>query len=297
MINEQHPVDNSKPGAPEIVDHWLRKALLHHKKPIVVEDHSGAIIEFENAFNGIVAKHSVLSNASPFIGIFPAEIHAIAHTRGGDRKATTQEFFAGAPAGKKVIVLHVGSTEASVPEYSQNLTVTEHNRAQFVWLRAKDLNAYRADGWLNQFLELSFDDAKQLAECNDREKLPRELAALENDCPEFLDIILPGRIENRLAFRLLCEAAKVVAEENAKRTAKGEQTSNTAALSGITIHAPKDLGEWLAPFGKEISQVAGMIGSGDVKEAAGHVLEAVNGHGDLADAITKFLNLSEIQNS
>lgn len=300
MINEKHAQSSSIPGAPEIADHWLRKALLYDAKLIVVEDHSGTIIGSGNSFNGIVAGHSVLNNASPFTNNLSVEIHAVAHTSGGDRNATTREFFTGSQAGKKVIVLHVGS-RGPVPKYAPNSTFTEHNGAQFVWLRATDLNAYRADGWLGQFLEVGFDDAKKLAKCNDREELPPELAKLEEDCPEFLDIILPGRIENRLAFRLLCEAAKVVAEENTKRKAKGEQTSITAALSGITIHAPKDLGEWLAPFGKstpeEISQVAGMIGSGDVKKAAGHVLEAVNGHGDLADAITKFLNLTESQNS
>jgi hypothetical protein len=103
-----------------------------------------------------------------------------------------------------------------------------------------------------------------------------------------------------LAFHLLCEATKMVEEKNIRRMANREQTSNTAELSTITIHVPTGLGAWLAPFGKskpeEISQVAGMIGSGVAKEAAEKVLNAVNGSGDLPEAITKFLKLSEPQN-
>lgn len=103
-----------------------------------------------------------------------------------------------------------------------------------------------------------------------------------------------------LAFRLLCEATSIVEEESAKRMAKGEQTSNTAELSTITIHAPTGLDAWLAPFGKskpeEISQVAGLVGSGVVKEAAEKVLNAVNRSGDLSEAIADFLKLSEPQN-
>ena len=68
----------------------------------------------------------MLSNASPFTGNLPEEIHAIAHTSGGDRKATTEGFFTGASAGKKVIVLHVGSTA----RFLRILKNTDRHRAQ-----------------------------------------------------------------------------------------------------------------------------------------------------------------------
>jgi hypothetical protein len=290
-INEPHPQDTQMPGA-VFNDRWERKGLLHGNNLLVVEDWTGAITGIVQRFTGTVALHNVILNANPFAGELPEVIHAIAHTQSGLREVTTEKFFTATPSGKKVIVLHVGST-GPVPEYDLKSIVTEQNGAQFVWLRATDLNAYRADGWLDQFLELGFDDAKKLTECNDRAHLPPGIAKLEEDCPEFLDIILPGRIENRLAFRLLCEAAKAVQEENKKRKANGEQASATAKLSSITIHAPKDIGEWLAPFGgkgeEDIPRMAGMIGSRDVRTAARNILNLVNGKGDLSDAITKFL--------
>jgi hypothetical protein len=112
-----------------------------------------------------------------------------------------------------------------------------------------------------------------------------------------LDRFLNPNPEAPLAFRLLCEATKVVEEENTKRTANGEQTSNTALLSNITIHAPSNPAEWLAPFGKKpdeakaIEYVAGLIGSDKVKARAEAVLKAVNGNGEtLQKRIGEFLN-------
>jgi len=73
-------------------------------------------------------------------------------------------------------------------------------------------------------------------------------------------------------------------------------TSHTAELQGVTIHAPKDLAEWLAPFdghgANDIARVAGLVGSGDLRVAAENVLKAADGSGNLPDAINVFLELS-----
>ena len=111
----------------------------------------------------------------------------------------------------------------------------------------------------------------------------------------------PSDVGLLLAFRLLCEAAKVVEDENNKRKAKGERTSNTAEFSGMTIHAPKDLSAWLAPFDKskpeDIPVVARLIGSGDVNKAAEAVLNAVANKTELKGLIEEFLKLSTTKNS
>ena len=103
------------------------------------------------------------------------------------------------------------------------------------------------------------------------------------------------------AFRLLCEAAKIVEEENKKRKETGADETNKAELSGITIHAPKGLPEWLAPFegigASDILRVSGMIGSDNVRTLAEKVFIAANGEGDLSDVIITFLNDCETKKS
>ena len=184
---------------------------------------------------------------------------------------------------------------SSQPLNGKNQTHAELNDKVRFYM--KDRHAYEQVGhWLSEFLKLTFEQAKRITGFKTR----AEAHEFEAEFSHFLDIILPGRVDDLLAFRLLCEATKVVAEENTQRTAKGEQTSNTTELASITIYAPSSVAEWLAPFGKskpeEISQVAGMVGSGVVKEAAEKVLNAVNGSGDLPEAITDFLKLRKPQN-
>lgn len=261
-------------------------------KQLVLHDHlSGLCLPTTGARSIIVAAVSF----DNVVGSIQADdlaspVRMVAHI-GGTRQDVTLMLF-GADAtdtARQTIILQV-SSQAATSDSAINNNV--------VWLSMKSREAYKkvAD-WLPQFLDLSFDDAVEIAKATDRAKVPPEI---ERRCPEFLDIIVPRRIENLLAFRLLCEAAKVVEKENNKRKAKGEKMSNTAEQSGITIHAPVDIGDWLAPFGgsgaEDIAHVAGMIDSGAVK-AAEVVLKAANGDGNLSDAITKFLNLSETQNS
>lgn len=72
---------------------------------------------------------------------------------------------------------------------------------------------------------------------------------------------------NLLAFRLLCEAKQACGIES------------KAEINGITVHAPENIGHWLAPFGKSkvehIGEVAVMIGNGELKTKAKAVLDAV----------------------
>jgi hypothetical protein len=160
-----------------------------------------------------------------------------------------------------------------------------------------DGSSFRRDDekWVTEFLTLTFDQAKKLSALSVRSQAHE----FEEGFAHFLDIILPGRVENLLAFRLLCEASKFVTESKAKKSKDYDAASHSCKQDGITIHAPGDtpekLGEWLTPFGKskpeEISQVAALIGSGEVKTAAENVLNAVHKSGDLQGAIDKYLKL------
>ncbi|MBE0541753.1 MAG: hypothetical protein IH623_10245 [Verrucomicrobia bacterium] len=281
-----------------------RIALQIDSKALVVSDHAYPIpqrpdSDGQSKYDANVSRVAIACDVPEFCGESPDVVHCVAHTD----KATRSEdfmrnFFDGTAANKKVIILHVANEPLKDECPSKKLEIKDG--PTFYWLSMKDRSSYERESekWLGEFLKLTPEQAEELLKSGDRSDVP---IAIENQSARFLDIILPACIENRLAFRLLCEAAKVVAEENTRRSAKGEQTSNTVELSGIIIHAPKDLGEWLAPFGKseseEIPQVAGMIGSGDVKTAAENVLKAVNEDGNLSEAITKFLNPSVIQNS
>ncbi len=106
---------------------------------------------------------------------------------------------------------------------------------------------------------------------------------LEESLKEFLD---PG-CEALLAFRLLCEATKAC---------DGKPDKKNAFDTGLSIHAPQDLGMWLEPFGKNpdekdaLEHVAGMIGSDKIKDKAKAVLESVTKTDTLLkSAIEEFL--------
>jgi hypothetical protein len=101
-----------------------------------------------------------------------------------------------------------------------------------------------------------------------------------------------------LALRLLCEAWEQV-------SLKKELT-----VCDITIHAPVSIWQWLGLFGitkphdetkkadaQMIDQVAGMIGSGDIRTKAKAVLEAANGTGDLTEAIGEFLKPKQVNSA
>ncbi|MEI8040601.1 MAG: hypothetical protein WCL11_04275 [Verrucomicrobiota bacterium] len=259
---------------------------------LVVSDHAYPIPERPDSngqlkYDATVSRVEIAHDVPEFCDESPDLVHCVAHTERAKRPDEfMKKFFDGTPAGKKVIIVHVASSP--IPEEIKSEKMEIPLGPTFYWLSMKDRAAYdREPGkWLSEFLTLTAQQAEDLVNYGDRSDVP---SVTENDCARFLDIILPRRIEQRLAFRLLCEA----------KEACGEQDSTE--LCGITIHAPKDLGEWLEPFGgsgaHDISRVAGMIGSGNIKAAAELVLKAVNENGHLSDAITNFLNVSESQNS
>lgn len=88
--------------------------------------------------------------------------------------------------------------------------------------------------------------------------------------------------EPLLAFRLLCEAKKEC----------GSEDSKPFGSTGITIHAPKKLNEWLAPFdGKDendIERVSGLIASEPVKAKVKAVFESVPDNDNVRRAISEF---------
>ena len=258
-------------------------------KLLVLHDHTCGIRLENGQLNGSVATVRILENCHTFSGTTPDVIHVVAHTSDFNRISMTNAFFSGNASGKQVIVLHVASG-GFVQHVCEN---TNHSDANFVWLSQKDTHlAYRkVSEWLPEFMKLDFKTAEDLARIAN-ESDHGQASAYETDYAHLLDIILPGRIENRLAFRLLCEAYKC------------KRIDNKNDCEGIEIHAPEGIGQWLAPFGKveggddaakakAIDEVAGMIGSGEVKKRAKAVLEAGNGTGDLKKAIGEFLNPEE----
>jgi hypothetical protein len=266
MINELQPTNPNLPGSPHVSGKWIRKALLVNEKLLVAEDHTGEIGESHGKFTTTVAHHTLQAGCVPFFTQVPKEIHAVAHTNGG-RQSPHDNFFVSDAPDYKVIVVHAG--RGVVPTY--NNPQTKHQQADFIWLRVQDLVAYGEGKWLNQFVNLSFKQAVKLASFKDRV----DASEFESDFAALLDILFPGRVENRIAFRLLCDAYKF------------RKIDNQSKCGGIEIHAPEDIGQWLAPFGKEpgdndaakakaIDDVASMIGSGDIKTKAKAVLETAN---------------------
>jgi hypothetical protein len=96
--------------------------------------------------------------------------------------------------------------------------------------------------------------------------------------------------EFEMAFRLLCETKQACGRDSKKEDYNG---------TGITIHAPMILEDWLVPFGKHptdadaIDHVAGMIGSSDIETRVKTILDAVcvesQGAEKVLDAIGVFL--------
>lgn len=287
------------PSNPPADNRWTQRVCATTKptKKLVLHDHSNGLYLPGNQYDSLKVadvefkEHVAVSTDDATL------VHAVAHVE--SRDAFTRGVFESAnnfqtEDSRQLIVLQVSRTE-SVADVS-------HASDKVVWLAMKSRAAYmEVQLWLPEFLKLDFITAGTLAgvaAAGDRSKATQ----CENDYAHLLDIILPGRVENLLAFRLLCEATKVVAAENTKRTTNAEQESNTAELSGITIHAPKHIGEWLSPFGEnssetDIPKVAGMIGSGYVKTAAENVLKAVVQNQDPSEAITNFLKADRPQNS
>jgi hypothetical protein len=205
-------------------------------------------------------------------------VHAICHI---DTNRTNIQFFDPTCAQfPKVIALHVSSTPQSGSDHaSDNSTV---------WLSMKDGACYRdSNDWLPEFLSLDFRTAKDLVEIakvGDRSNA----SEYESEFAHLLDIILPGRVEHSLAFRLLCEAQKCM------------KIDGKSDCVGIEIHSPEGIDQWLDPFGrkqgtdlvataKAIDEVSSLIGSGTIKNKAKAVLHAVNGSGKLSEAIDDFL--------
>lgn len=91
------------------------------------------------------------------------------------------------------------------------------------------------------------------------------------------------RSDELLAFRLLCEAKQICGSDPKKE------------FAGITVYSPMSIDDWLRPFGvansDRIADVAGKVGSGDIKDKATAVLNAARGEAGLkvAEAISDFL--------
>ncbi len=112
-----------------------------------------------------------------------------------------------------------------------------------------------------------------------------------------LESIFGSCAEAKLALRLLCEAKRACGSDAVKDDYNG---------TGITIYAPKNIWDWLAPFGitrpqdetttadaQTIEKVAAMLGS-NLRHKAIAVLEAVNGENDSSAAIRIFLGEPEV---
>lgn len=232
IIQEIQNKDTSKPGAPVIEGEWVRKALTVENKLLVAEDHTGAIKQENGGFTLKVAHHTLATSCETFYGELPNEIHVVAHTQGGAQELKSPELFSADSPKSKVLVVHAGLSV--VPEYTSG-SETRAQSASFIWLRVTDLHAYGEGKWLKQFLDLSFSQAQELVKCKDR----AGAHAFEEMFPDLLDILFPGRIEHQLAYRLLREAQAACEKQNPVTDFKE---------TGLTIHAPKSLGDWCKPF-------------------------------------------------
>lgn len=273
---------------------WKQRLFESKKLSLVLRDHSNGIYAPQDKLDSAkVARpdfknHAALATSTE-VG---KEVRVVAHLSAAETRESAQgDLFEpnGGVGGCDSIILQVST---------QPVSSSSASSGNFVWFSMRDLQAYEKLGeWLPEFLKLTFEQAKRIARFQTR----AEAHEFEADFSHFLDIILPGRVESCLAFRLLCEATKAIDEANAEREKSGQQATKSAELSGITIHAPTELKDWLAPFGKEsgdatataivIDNVAGLIGSGDIKTRAKAVLDAVSGNGEtLKNAIEAFLN-------
>jgi len=245
---------------------WYGKTLCHNGKSLYLYDHRDSIREWKGAVTihaNVIVRANVAGHDFEDVKAledgFPPK-SAIIHITNNPTTIYTAD-------DEGLIVLRV-STQASAPNGNQVL----HAPANIVQFAMQNREAYRSkEPWLGEFLKLNFETAKKIAVLTDR----ANAAEFETDFSHFLDIILPRRIENRLAFRLLCEAKKACGQ--------GKQGD----FKGITIYAPSELDDWLMPFAppegfpkdntsdQNIAVVASMIGSGEVLTKAKAVLKAV----------------------
>lgn len=276
-INELHKTD---PANREIADRWKRKALFLNTKLLVVEDHDGRIAG-KTKIDANVADHHIDHNAAPFTGTAPELIHVVAHTRLEDRGRG--DFLTRTPTsttGFKLVILQV----SSVGPVKADSEVAVFDGLKCVWLSVKDRSAYcdPLNQWVTQFQNLNFATAEELAKIA-KQGNRAAAADFESGYSHLLDLILPGRFENLLAFRLLCDAAKECAGQPSKSKAFGTE---------LTIYAPREIGQWLEPFGEskaeKIPLVAAQIASGTVQERVKAVLENVGDTGKLIRGIGEF---------
>ena len=139
------------------------------------------------------------------------------------------------------------------------------NPVQIVQFAMHNGNAYRKSNnqWLAQFLKLNFNQAKTLVNFKTR----TQASEFEKDFSHFLDIILPKRVDEPLALRLLCEAWIL------------KNDIGDPLPEGVTLKAPRGLLEWLSPFRSGVDQleansVAALMG--DFNDAAIKLFKAID---------------------
>lgn len=216
-------------------DHrWIRQVFCVNtpNRQLVLHDHTRGI---HMPVGGV---HPIQVAAVPFTDSIAntqdddltSPMRMVAHILGA-REEVINHLWA-APANnseRQAIILEVSSQEAT-----SSLSAVNGN---IVWLSMKSREAYKnVSNWLNQFLDLSFKDARNLAELQSRSQVTGELEYLEEKYSKFLNVILPGSVDAPLALRLLCEAWLYTSGEESK------------VESSIMIHAPQNLKDWLEPF-------------------------------------------------
>jgi len=248
-------------------DFWYGYTVLCHGVPLYLYDHRDTDPNWKGAvtLTGVnltrvnVAKYDMKADvALPLPPSPPPQAkHAIIHDDNPDSLYTSDD--------SVLIVLWVSTTSARGGAHQ--IIPPPPDGAKVVQFSMTDGNAYRNEAkWLGEYVALTFEQAKKLAAFTTRS----QATEFEENFSHLLDIILPGRIETQLAFRLLCEA---------KHECGGQPSKN---LGELTIHAPQELNEWLAPFSpvgpddpSKIVSVARMMGKENEVKAKG-VLETVN---------------------
>jgi len=180
-------------------------------------------------------------------------IHAIVHAE--NRKMFTGDFFSplterGAPDSRKRIVLQVSRT-SSVASLSES-------EESVVWLSMKDRAAYqRIAEWLPEFLKLDFETAAKIAD-SAKHGIRTKVAGYEENYAHLLDVILPKRVENLLALRLLCESWLLIHWNQGSSFPRRNDLSNALGISvddyrlpaGVRLNSPESLDDWFRPFGE-----------------------------------------------
>lgn len=196
----------------------------------------------------------------------------IKHADGNHIYTTTDE---------ELIVLRV-STQPEVSGREHRCIPIPPASANIVELFMKNGNSYRIEphnGWLDQFLKLSFENAMKLAECTSRSEVSSKLPDFdESEYSKFLDIILPVSPEAALALRLLCEAWEFTNPDEQKDF--GDENGNAV----LTIHSPgTEPKNWFDPFdlgdpGPDTAKkIAVLMGDQPKQEAAEKLLATISG--------------------